>query len=120
MWIESSKVVGLTAKPPAMCFVTMACGAGTEEWKLLDDADRVRRAVDEANAAHDGRRKENDGQQDRTTRDLLAGMVDCSARCCMCKRKTEELNEYGLCAVCTQALATLRQTQEVKQVEVTF
>jgi hypothetical protein len=49
MWIESSKVVSLTAKPPAMCFVTMACGDRTEEWQLCDTADRVRRAVDEAN-----------------------------------------------------------------------
>jgi Fe-S-cluster-containing dehydrogenase component len=48
-WIESSKVIGLMAKPPDRCIVCMACGVESEEWKLLDDADRVRRAVDEAN-----------------------------------------------------------------------
>ena len=49
LWIEASKVVGVSAKPPAMCVVNMACGEMSEEWQLCDNADRVRRAVDEAN-----------------------------------------------------------------------
>lgn len=49
LWIESSKVVGVSAKPPTMCIVNVACGEKTEEWHLCDNADRVRRAVDEAN-----------------------------------------------------------------------
>jgi hypothetical protein len=50
LWIESSKVVGLSAHPPpASCVLSMACGETTEEWNLCDDADRVRRAVDGAN-----------------------------------------------------------------------
>jgi len=49
LWIESTKIVGVSAKPPAMCIINVACGEKTEEWHLCDDADRVRRAVDEAN-----------------------------------------------------------------------
>jgi hypothetical protein len=51
LWIESSKVVGVRHCRPAMCIVFMVCGAGLGEWQLCDDADRVRRAVDEANAS---------------------------------------------------------------------
>lgn len=50
LWIESTKIVGVSAKPPAMCIINVACGEKTEEWHLCEDADRVRRAVDEANA----------------------------------------------------------------------
>jgi hypothetical protein len=49
LWIESSKVVGVSAMSPSMCLVNMACGEMTEEWQLCDNIDRVRRAVDEAN-----------------------------------------------------------------------
>ena len=49
LWIESTKIVGVSAKPPAMCIINVACGEKTEEWHLCEDADRVRRAVDDAN-----------------------------------------------------------------------
>jgi hypothetical protein len=55
LWIESSKVLGVSAKPPAKCVVSMACGDISEEWYLCDNADRVRRAVDEANSTDKAR-----------------------------------------------------------------
>ena len=55
LWIEASLVMSVkrhvdsnTIKPK--CLVNMKCEKASEEWMLTDDADRVRRAVDEANA----------------------------------------------------------------------
>ena len=65
MWIESELVMSVqqhddstTAKPK--CRVNMKCETASEEWLLSDDPDRVRRAVDEANAQGQPWRK-NDG-----------------------------------------------------------
>ena len=42
-----------------------------------------------------------------------SGEADCSARCYMCKRKTDKRNEYGLCEVCAQALAPLKPNMAI-------
>ncbi len=65
LWIEASLVMSIkrhvdstTINPK--CMVNMKCetaSTASEEWVLADDADRVRRAVDEANAAGEARCK---------------------------------------------------------------
>jgi len=56
LWIEAGLIMSVrrhvdsTAVKPK-CMVNMKCETASEEWLLCDDADRVRRAVDEANSA---------------------------------------------------------------------
>ena len=56
LWIEASLVMSVkrhvdsTVVNP-LCMVNMKCETASEEWVLADDANRVRDAVNKANAA---------------------------------------------------------------------